>query len=587
MDRILQKAGLDTIISLVRHELKTPINAILGYGEILQEDLEDANFSWRMKLDQMIINGRAILEIINDTLVVPEAGEESHAYFSIISQKVNQKSKQLIEEIISITGQISLDVRDKQTKEDIDKIHDSALRLQELMNDIVSVVDNYLESLAPSPVKLNPQFESSLAELPLQIIKQVLPVAKILVVDDTQSNLDLLSRFLIRKGHQVTVCQTAKLALKTVEAGDYDLILLDLMMPEINGYQLLELLKNNAKYRHIPVVMISALDDMNSIISCIEIGAEDFLLKPFDPVLLKARIDSSLERKRLRDKEKLYTMQVEKLSQMMQQELDKGRQMQRNFLPSHLLVKTGWEFNAFFSPARQLAGDFYDCFEFSDNCIGLVVADVCDKGVGAALFMGLFRSLIRIFSGQTLLEGLNSPNHASQLSSDEPFASLAIQALDAVRLVNNYIAINHGDTGMFATLFFGALDLESGILHYINGGHEPAFVLNRNHEIYQTLKSTGPAVGMLPDLPFKVQQTVLNIEDTLVIYTDGVPEAKSSTGEFFKPERLIVALERPQPSAQATLDYITQQVLEHIGEADQFDDITLLITKRLALPSLR
>ncbi|BFM39200.1 PP2C family protein-serine/threonine phosphatase [Synechocystis sp. LKSZ1] len=133
---------------------------------------------------------------------------------------------------------------------------------------------------------------------------------------------------------------------------------------------------------------------------------------------------------------------------------------------------------------------------------------------------------------------------------------------------------------MFATLFFGMLDLESGVLHYINGGHEPAFVLNRDHQIQQTLKSTGPAVGMLPDLPFKVQQTVLNPEDTLVIYTDGVPEAKSSTGEFFKPERLIAALEKPQLSAKATLDYITQQVLDHIGEAEQFDDITLLVTRR-------
>jgi two-component system response regulator len=579
MNHQLEEVNLDSIISFVRHELKTPINAILGYGEILQEELEECGCSWYQQLEKITHNGRGILDIINDSFLVSSTPEQSYPDFSELGQEVANKSNQLIAEIIAITGQLSLDVEEEQSKEDITKIHDSALRLQSLVNDINKIVQHYLESQSLDVVSPEPQIEAPF-ELSSEPETIEASIAKILVVDDTQTNLDLLSRQLIRKGHQVTVCLSAKLALEKLKVEEYDLILLDLIMPEMNGYQLLEYLKGNPQFRHIPVIMISALDDFSSVISCIEIGAEDFLPKPFDPVLLKARIDSSLERKRLRDKEKLYTLQVEKLSQMMQKELDKGRQMQKNFLPSRLLVKPGWEFDAFFSPARQLAGDFYDCFELSDNCVGIVVADVCDKGVGAALFMGLFRSLIRIFSGQTSLEGLNSQSPSHQTSSDMALDKMPLQPLDAVRLVNNYVAINHGDTGMFATLFFGTLDLESGVLNYISGGHEPAFVLDRDHQICQTLKSTGPAVGMLPDLPFKIQQTVLNPEETLVIYTDGVPEAKSVTGEFFKPERLMTVLEKPQPSAKATLDYITQQVLEHIGEAEQFDDITLLVTRR-------
>ena len=150
--------------------------------------------------------------------------------------------------------------------------------------------------------------------------------------------------------------------------------------------------------------------NFKALFDALKWGAEDYLPKPFDPILLKARIDSSLEKKRLRDKEKLYTQQVEALSAAMAKELDKGRQMQKNFLPADLLTEEGWEFEAYFSPARELAGDFYDLFELPGYSIGLVVADVCDKGVGAALFMGLFRSLIRIFSGQVAVDGLTAPS---------------------------------------------------------------------------------------------------------------------------------------------------------------------------------
>ncbi|MFM7793587.1 MAG: PP2C family protein-serine/threonine phosphatase, partial [Microcystis panniformis] len=174
--------------------------------------------------------------------------------------------------------------------------------------------------------------------------------------------------------------------------------------------------------------------------------------------------------------------------------MDKGRQMQKNFLPAQNLSKPGWEFESFFIPAKQLAGDFYDMFDLSNNTVGIVIADVCDKGVGAALFMGLFRSLIRIFSGQTLLDGL-SFNRKSSAPIDANCDHINYHPiLEAITLANNYVAINHGDTAMFATIFFGVLNLDTGNMSYINGGHEPVFVLDRDYRLKQTLMSTGPAV---------------------------------------------------------------------------------------------
>ncbi|MGF1492656.1 MAG: PP2C family protein-serine/threonine phosphatase [Microcoleaceae cyanobacterium] len=262
-------------------------------------------------------------------------------------------------------------------------------------------------------------------------------------------------------------------------------------------------------------------------------------------------------------------------------ELEKGREMQRNFLPRELVQTPGWEIAAFMSPARRVAGDFYDVFELPCNNIGLVIGDVCDKGVSAGLFMGLFRSLIRIFSGQTVLDGVYCVDRKQgDLSEDTEVNVIHANALKAVQLTNEYVAENHGDEGMFATLFFGVLNLETGQLSYINGGHEPLLVVNSKGEIRELLEPTGTAIGMLPNMSFEIQETQLKSGDALLGCTDGVTEARKKCGEFFGRERFLEIVQSPIHSAQALLDTITSKVLAHMGDAEQSDDITLLAIKR-------
>ena len=279
--------------------------------------------------------------------------------------------------------------------------------------------------------------------------------------------------------------------------------------------------------------------------------------------------------------------QVEIVSQKLNQELEKGRQMQLNFLPSELLQITDWEISAFFKPAQQVAGDFYDTFPVMEKYVGLVIADVCDKGVGAALFMALFRSLIRIFAAQSAMRKAYEHFNPKESISDQTLIDInksceltPTHILEAVSLTNNYVAEYHGDLGMFATLFFGILDPITGLLTYINGGHEPLFIINTQGEIKQQLNSTGPAVGMLPNLKFKIAETYLESGDILLGYTDGVPEARAVGGEFFTNKRLHDILTTPVASGNILLNKITESVINHIGEADQFDDITLLAVQR-------
>ncbi|HAA27376.1 MAG TPA: serine/threonine protein phosphatase, partial [Cyanobacteria bacterium UBA8553] len=282
-------------------------------------------------------------------------------------------------------------------------------------------------------------------------------------------------------------------------------------------------------------------------------------------------------------------IKVETYSKALNKELEKGREIQKNFLPAQLLQIPDWEIAAFFQPARQVAGDFYDAFKLPNDNVGLVIADVCDKGVGAALFMALFRSMLRVFSSQTQLRGRAS----AILDVNQPIngwigesmsTNLAhLNALHAVCLTNDYVAEHHGDMGMFATLFFGVLDPTTGLLTYINGGHEPLFILNPEGGVKEHLKSTGPAVGMLPDMKFKICQTYLKPGEILFGYTDGVPEARNCDGEFFTAKRLLSILEQSVTSASALIDHIAESVLTHTGQAEQFDDITMLAVQRASL----
>jgi serine phosphatase RsbU (regulator of sigma subunit) len=298
--------------------------------------------------------------------------------------------------------------------------------------------------------------------------------------------------------------------------------------------------------------------------------------------------DAINERKKAEEALQQSFEQVDAYSRVLNNELEKGRQIQINFLPNQLLQLPGWETAAYFKPARQVAGDFYDIFQLPDGSVGFVVADVCDKGVGAALFMALFRSLIRIFSGQTSLNGLPLTcsdailDESEALKKNSSIDPASIKALKAVELTNKYIALNHGELAMFATLFFGILDPVTGTLSYINGGHEPLYVVNSGGCVKAKLAATGPSVGVEPNMNFKIQQTQLKAGEILLGYTDGVTEANAADGSFFTMAQLVSILNKPSISASDLLDRITNSLQKHIGDAEQFDDITMLAVRRLS-----
>jgi serine phosphatase RsbU (regulator of sigma subunit) len=354
----------------------------------------------------------------------------------------------------------------------------------------------------------------------------------------------------------VELAENGQQALDSICAQRFDLVLLDIMMPVMNGYDLLQRLKADPVHCHIPVIMITAIDDAESIARCIEMGAEDHLPKPFNPAILRARVDSALAKKRLRDQEQVYAKSLER-------ELAIGRDIQRSFLPETLPSVAGCELAARFQPARQVAGDFYDAFELPDGRLCMVVADVCDKGVGAALFMALFRSLLRVL--------------ALQNASEPQPGAVLVRTLSSI---NDYIAHTHSRANMFATVFFAVLTPSTGELHFVNAGHDPPLVLDPGTPTPRRLAPTGPAVGLQAGLEFRSEATTLAPGAMLLAFTDGVTDASAGDGQMFGEPRLLALLDGDrQATAAATLDRIEAALAGFVGDGPRFDDITLLAVR--------
>jgi len=583
------------LFAYLRHELRTPINVIIGYAEMLLEDARNQGLNdFVSDLENIQTAGNKLLGLVTHNLSpalseAPLTDPELEALIARLSLNVRTP----LNIIIGYTEMLLEDADDQQRElfiPDLRKIHSAAESFINLINDIPSIskmdtADDLGEGLAVSD-SLAVSHDTKDATDPMpkygHMVRSV-DRGTLLVVDDNDMNRDFLSRHLERQGHRVAEAEDGDRALQMLEEQVFDLILLDIMMPNMNGFQVLEHLKGHDTWRYIPVIMISALDEIDSVVRCIEMGAEDHLSKPFDPVILRARVSACLEKKRLRDLERLY-------AQSMEIELEIGREIQGSFFPKDLPQLPGWEIAAHFQAARQVGGDFYDTFLLSGGeAVGLVIADVCDKGVGAALFMGLFRSLIRAFASMhyskawaaSIGESQTEPEElcfkATQKGTDSPHAK-ALKNI--ISLTNNYIAQVHHDTNMFASLFFGVLEPCTGNLTYINGGHESPAIIGPEG-IKERLAPTGPAVGMMPNLSFETRGTKLDPGDLLIAFTDGVTEARSPDSDFFGEERMLELLVDSAASADTLLKRIATALGDHTAGTVQSDDITLLVVRRV------
>jgi MinD-like ATPase involved in chromosome partitioning or flagellar assembly/DNA-binding response OmpR family regulator len=324
LSRHLQQA----LLSHLRHELCTPINAIVGYSEILLDELKfqpDSQLVY--DLEKIYSCGNQLLALINANL------DPARLEASQLDRDLNRFGSTLRLELLTplstVIGycEMLLEEASDDLIPDLERIQAAAKRLLSMVNDIVNLAAQQLQSLeanrldtaelafsSPTVTSLMASAATTIRSLDETESWESVEGGTILVVDDNETNCDLLKRQLERQGYMVTTVLSGQEALKQLPALPYDLILLDIIMPEMSGLEVLHQIKSHQQWRQIPVIMISALDEVDTIVKCIELGADDYLYKPFDPTLLKARIIAHEEKKRLREQELVYLQQVERLT---------------------------------------------------------------------------------------------------------------------------------------------------------------------------------------------------------------------------------------------------------------------------------
>ena len=380
----------------------------------------------------------------------------------------------------------------------------------------------------------------------------------VLIVDDTPANLRLLSQMLTEQGYYVRPVPDGSLALAAVQAEPPDLILLDIRMPEMSGYDVCEHLKADAPTCDIPIIFISALDAIQDKVRAFTVGGVDYVTKPFQVEEVLARVETHLALRKLQK-------QLQDANRKMTKELALAGEVQASFLPSDLPKIPGWQLTSTLRPARETSGDFYDFIHLPNDNLGILVADVSDKGAGAALYMALSWPLIRTYA----IEYPTQPENV----------------LSAV----NLRIINDTNSYHFVTVFYGILEPSTGTLVYCNAGHWPPYLFStHDNENVQKLSRTGAALGLFGDGAYEQGVARFDPSDVLVLYTDGITEAQNAQGLFFGEERLLESVKTKLGSpVQEIQDTILADLQRFVDDTPQSDDIALIAVLRDSPKSTR
>ena len=591
-----------SLLAYLRHELRTPINAIIGYSEMLLEELEEETdgvaIECTSSLEQTSICylqniqdcGVQLLTLVNNLLHPAKLEDDCFQLDQFISSEILQVQLGTPLTKVVDSCQYLLEQVEGEFQTDVNKIYTAAERLSKMAKNFVDVAQKY-QSVINSELAPNSGNQEETTKMKQSALTDCFDSTNkldcnteatlcnpnqytILVVDDNETNRDLLSRQIEAQGYKAVTSADGQQALHMIQTGEYDLILLDLIMPKMNGYQVLKSLRNS-QWRNIPVIMISALDEIDSVVKCIEMGAEDYLSKPFNSVLLKARIGACLEQKRLRDRETLYLDQlteanaeITSLNDRLQAEnlrlsaeLDITRRLQQMILPKEkeLSQIDNLEISGFMEPAEEVGGDYYDVLQNSGR-VRIGIGDVTGHGLESGVLMIMVQTAVR-----TLIEN-------NETDPKKFFGAL-----------NRTIYKNVQRMDSDKNLTFCLVDYHEGKLN-LSGQHEEIVVVRSGGEIERIdTIDLGFPIGLeekITDFVFQTQ-IELNSGDIVVLYTDGITEAENTTGGQYGLEKLCEIVKNNwQKPAKQIRQLVINDLREYIGKHKVYDDITLVVIKQ-------
>jgi sigma-B regulation protein RsbU (phosphoserine phosphatase) len=376
-------------------------------------------------------------------------------------------------------------------------------------------------------------------------------------------NRDLLSRRLRKKGHEVLVAEGGAEALEMIQSEAFDLVLLDIMMPVMDGFEVLEKIRDKHGPSELPVIMATAKTESEDIVAALKIGANDYVTKPFDFPVVLARVHTQLALKKGRDA-------LAQAHRRMKQDLEAAAAIQQTLLPAENPEVPGARCAWRYVPCDELAGDTLNVIRLDEKTTGLFVLDVSGHGVSSSL---LSVTLSRLMSGV--------PDASSVLWKREPGSGeiRVASPLEVAGELSHQFPCDDA-TRQYFTLVYGTLDVDSRILTYVSAGHPPMIQLRRGSApIFH--RSTGLPIALLPaDLdPGGIQQAEVPLDpgDRLYLYSDGIPEARNSDGEQYGEARTADALQScMDQSLTESIDFLIEEVWDWAGAKGPDDDVSIL-----------
>ena len=376
--------------------------------------------------------------------------------------------------------------------------------------------------------------------------------AKILVVDDEPRNVRILQIQLNARGYTVYTAADGLEALDTVEKEMPDLILLDINMPRMDGFEVVKRIRSDEATEFLPIVMITALrDTRENRIKSIEAGADDFIEKPFDSLEVLARVRSLLRIKHYQDT-------LAKYNARLQEELQMARSIQEILIPQNGVQELSrFRIASRCCPEMAVGGDFFDVWEIAPNRLGVFISDVMGHGVSAAFVTVFIKTILAEFQQQI---------------EDNPGYLLEILNTRFNDLISSRLF-------MFATAFCGMIDLSKGELVCANAGHSFPLLYNEHQKAYHPIgdKNTGNGLGIWRDSVYETTHYPFDALSRMLLYTDGVYEAKNPKGEEFSVDRLqqLVSACTEQSAAELVTN-ISEAVDTFTDSCPKDDDLTLI-----------
>jgi serine phosphatase RsbU (regulator of sigma subunit) len=380
------------------------------------------------------------------------------------------------------------------------------------------------------------------------------PPASILVVDDTPANLQVLAGMLKDRGYKVRPVPSGKLALLAARRDPPDLILLDINMPEMNGYEVCEHLKADDKLKGIPIIFISALTEPLDKVKAFATGGVDYITKPFQMEELHARVETHLKLRRLQIELEEYSRHLELARERLKLDLELAREVQRGFLPQHMPEVLGYEFYAYYESAYEIGGDYYDFIPLPRQRVAILLGDVAGKGVVAALLM-------------------------AKLSADARFCMLTEPDLGAAVTKLNSLMNQSGIADRFVTLVAAILDPKSHTVTLANAGHPTPLIYHRATRTVEEAISAevaGLPLGVLDGFEYASCQVSLEPNDSILVFTDGVTEAMDAQGLLLETKGVYAAVRGEDYSTRALGEQVVEVVKQFATGRSHHDDIALV-----------